>query len=174
MSKNTVKASVKYDDASFVRACVSIKTRGAKLDNEIQELGLAALKQVDQGNMNWINTLALALPKSARTVAFKAWVLACGKCVLNEDKASAKAVPFRFAKDKVTLLELAAEKPWYKHAKDTEAPVFDAQKAVDSLLTRLKGNVSLTAEQEKAIAGHTAAIKALLSQPQGQSATAEA
>lgn len=162
------KTAIVWNEATFAKAVASIKNRGAMLDRDIQAAGLAALQQVGNGNTNWLNSLAAAMPKGARMQALKQWALAHAPCVENPNAKEAKAGKL-FLYDKTKRLDLAeaSAKPWFSFTlkADREAPAFDAQKAVEDTLKRIKAKASLTASQQADLERLTAEIKAVLARP---------
>lgn len=164
MSKKTVVSTlVITNQAEFSKAVLSIKNRGAKLDADIQAVGLASLKQAGNGNTNWANELLSALPKSARTVALKEWFLAHGPLVMNLNKEEVKqGKHFSYDKTKALKLELAEENAWFTFKPDTEVKPFDAQAAVARLMSTLINNVGMDEATQARIQEHTKAIQAIL------------
>ncbi len=125
--------------AAIVKAIDSIANRGKKLDSDIQLAGLSVLDHIQQhGDVTLANRLFLALPKGARKLAMAEWFLAFGKLAANMDKATAKDMPFVFAKDKQTDLAGAQELPWYEcKPEKAVADAFDVQAEVAKLLKRI-------------------------------------
>lgn len=115
-----------------------IKTAGKKLDDRIQLAGLSVLNHVElHGDVTVLNALFLAMPQGVRGKALAEWLMAHGKVVANTDKKAAKVAPFMYAKDKVTKLDAAQSKPWYKFAPEPKvAEMFDFQAALASLMAR--------------------------------------
>lgn len=136
-SNNALKLIV--GQAAIVKAIDSIANRGKKLDADIQLAGLSVLDHIQQhGDVTLANRLFLALPKGARKLAMAEWFLAFGKLSANLDKATAKDLPFVYAKDKTTNLEGAIELPWYEcKPEKAVADAFDVQAEVAKLLKRV-------------------------------------
>lgn len=125
------------DKATFDKACDSIAKRGAKLDAEIQHLGLSALAHVDEHkNPHFINKLYLSLHAGARKSAMTAWLLAHGKVQANAGD-NKKELPFVLDKERTTDMAGAAANPWYDFKPDA-APdeVFDVVAAVRAIIKK--------------------------------------
>ena len=136
----------KYMNAAEInKAIASIKTRGKKLDADIQTAGLSILNHANEhGDSTLADKLVQALPKGSRKLALVEWVLAFGKLRLldkvNPEDAARIAAGAYFAYDKAkrTDLESAAAKPWFDFK--PEAPIltaFDAQAAVQGVLSKM-------------------------------------
>ncbi len=125
------------DHATLVKAITSIKVRGAKLDTDIQEVGLSAINAIkEHGNVFYVNALYLALGKGARHVALTAWLLAFGgvKANVGKDKASK---PFNYSKDVLVDLASASAKPWFSFKPSAEPDmVFDVYAALMGVLKK--------------------------------------
>jgi hypothetical protein len=125
------------DHAELVKLIASIKTRGVKLDNDIQAVGLSAINAVaEHGNVFYINSLYQAMGKGARHAALTAWLCAFGGVAANtaKDKASK---PFVFSKDKSVDLVSATAKPWHSFKPSPEPDaVFDVYAALMGVLKK--------------------------------------
>ena len=138
-------STVYMNAAQINKAIVSIATRGKKLDADIQSAGLSIINHVEEhGDTTLADKLVNALPKGSRKLALVEWMLAFSKMRLlskdNPDDAAriAGGAFFAYDKTKTTNLEAAADKQWYEFK--PEAPIltaFDAQAAVQSVLTKL-------------------------------------
>lgn len=116
----------------------SIAKAGKKLDDRIQAAGLSVLNHVgEHGDVTVAAGLLAAMPNGSRRKALVEWMLAHGKLIVNTDKATQKELPFLHAKDKETLLEKAAETPWWEFAPEAKVlEAFDFQAALKQLLAR--------------------------------------
>jgi len=100
--------------AAITKAIGSIERRGKKLDADIQITGLSCLNHnQEHGDVTLLCKLFNAMPKGSRRNALADWALKFGKVVLNEDKSTAKELPFLFKKTGSTDLSAASETPWY-------------------------------------------------------------
>lgn len=100
--------------AAINKAIDSIARRGKKLDADIQHAGLSCLNHnQEHGDVTLLCNLFNAMPKGSRRNALAEWALKFGKVKLNEDKSTAKELPFLFDKEGSTDLSGAAESPWY-------------------------------------------------------------
>jgi hypothetical protein len=124
--------------AAISKAVASIKNRGAKLDADIQLAGVSILAHIEQHhNVTLLNDLLLALPKGARKNALAEWAMANGQVKLNEGPTR-KDVPFLYAKERITSLDKAWEKPWYDYAPTPDLiQTFDVQAAVAKILKQV-------------------------------------
>lgn len=120
------------------KAVVSIKTRGAKLDADIQLAGVSILAHIEEhGNVTLLNDLMAALPKGARKNAMAEWAMANGKVRLNEGP-NRKDMPFLYDKARITSIDKAWEKPWYDFAPTPDLiQSFDVQAAVAKILKQV-------------------------------------
>lgn len=129
----------KFADLSALnKEIAAIKVAGAKLDDRIQNAGVAVLEHFAVNkDTGLVNRLYDALPRGARKTAFVSWLLAHCAVIANADPKTKEAQPFVYAKDKTTNAEAAAADPWYNHKPDPKPDdVFDLQKAVKALLAR--------------------------------------
>ena len=118
----------------------AIAKAGKKLDQDIQETGLAIIAHVEQfGDVTLADSLFNALPKGARSLALAEWFLAFGKLrTLPKDKQEGGRV-FGYDKAKVTDVESATATPWYEFRKEPNvADAFDAAKAVAALIKKIR------------------------------------
>lgn len=167
---NKLGITMTYMNAAQInKAIVSIAARGKKLDADIQSAGLAIINHVQEhGDTTLADKLVNALPKGSRKLALVEWLLAFSKMRLldkanPEDAARiATGAYFAFDKTKTTNLEAATEKPWFDFK--PEAPIltaFDAQAAVQSVLTKLTRAVAGGLEIENRAHAIEAARKVL-------------
>lgn len=135
----TTKATFKAMD---VQACnlaiASIAKRGAKLDADIQNVGLNILNHVaEHREVSLVLKLYNAMPKGSRRNALADWFQRFGQVTVNTDKASAKERPFLFAKDKATDLQGAIAMAWYECKPEKElAEEFNFAAQLAALLKR--------------------------------------
>ncbi|APL99463.1 hypothetical protein FDH29_gp05 [Aquamicrobium phage P14] len=142
MSNNTAtfKFSATMDKVQIEKAILSIRTRGAKLDNDIQVTGLSILRHVDaHGDITLANRLYLAMPKGSRRNSLALWMVAYGKLKINQDKATSKDMPMVFDKSSTTDMVEAAKVKWFEVKPERELDQeFDVKAALASLLARAK------------------------------------
>lgn len=133
------------DSKGINTAIAGIKSTGANLDAKIQLVALSVLAHIDQHyDVTLADRLVNAMPKSGRKLALVEFLLQHGKMTVipassKENKALiADGRVFFFAKDKVTDLVAAEEKPWYEMRKEaTPSTAFDVQAQVRSLISRM-------------------------------------
>lgn len=130
----------KINAAEFKKLCVSITTRGKKLDADIQHAGLCAITAVaDHGNVGYVNMLYLALQAGARKSAMTEWLLQFGGVIANTEKGKAE-MPFKFDREKSVNIEAAMAMPWYECKPDAEPDqVFDVVAALKSIIKKAAG-----------------------------------
>lgn len=145
--------------AEINKAIDGIAKSGAKLDKAIQDTGVAVLEHfAEHKDTGLVNRLYLALPKGARKAALAAWLLKFCAVVPNTDTKTKGEQPFVYAKDKTTDALAAAQSPWYDYKPEKAVDeMFDLQKAVRGLLTKL----AKSAKVEHANAEALAALKTL-------------
>ena len=137
----TIKAavSVKFTNSADIdKAIASIKSRGAKLDADIQACALSILAHIDKhGDITKFTALYDAMPKGSRRNALVAWACEFGKIAVNLEPETKKLKPFLFKRDAETDLAGAADKPWFKFK--PEKPVseeFDFAGSLQRLLQK--------------------------------------
>lgn len=130
--------------ADIEKAIVSIKTRGAKLDGDIQHCALSVLSHVDHhGDTTLADRLVHAMPKGSRKLALVEFLLAFGRMrkldpSTERDQISAGRL-FAYEKKRVTKLDEATAMPWTDFKREASPlTAFDAQAATHSLIQRLK------------------------------------
>lgn len=119
---------------------VNIKSRGKKLDADIQICGLAILKHVNEhGDITKANALYNALPKGSRRTALAAWFVEFGALKYSEKKDK-KENPLAYNKKQLTNLQGAMNKPWWecKGTNEDGGRPFDLESQLKSLLTRME------------------------------------
>lgn len=132
--------------AALDKAIASIKNRGAKLDNDIQNVGLSVMAHTAaHGDTSVMDRLVNAMPKSARKLALIEWMLAfgCARLLKKEDAEEAlrmkEGAVFKFDKTRKLNLEGAQAKKWHEFKPEAAvATAFDAQAAVSNLLARMR------------------------------------
>lgn len=123
--------------ADLNKAIDSVITRGKKLDDSIQLLGLSLLDHTDKhGDITLMNRLLVSFPKGSRRNAFAEWALKFGKFMLNTG-ADKKDVPFHFAKERTTDVEAATGIMWteFKPEQDLDK-VFDFGAMLQALIKK--------------------------------------
>lgn len=148
----TAAAPVKFVGSANIRhAIAGITAMGAKLDAVIQDAALSVIWHVEKhGDVTLVCELYNGMPKGSRKLALAEWLLAFGKVEANVDAKTKAALPFTFAKDKETKLDMAIAKPWFDFK--PEAPVdlaFDFQKLLMGLLNK----AGKAAQSDKEIIG---------------------
>lgn len=127
-------------------AIASIKNRGAKLDESIQQAGVSVILHLDKsGDTTLADRLFNAMPNGARRLALVEWLVTYGKMrvLKSNNKEDAKAIKagrvFQYMHERVTDQAGAESKMWYEFRKES-APqeVFDVQSAFLSLMNRIK------------------------------------
>ena len=112
--------------------------RNARVEAEIQTLGLACLGHLEKGNNGPMCKLVLALRRSQHQ-PFTEWALAFGACAKNTDKLKMETQPLVYAKNRTTDIEGATAKPWFEFADskaDAIKKAFDLQGAVMALIKK--------------------------------------
>lgn len=116
---SAIKFATNMDHKAITLAIASIKSRGAKLDNDIQLTGLSILAHIQKHReVSLFGQLYAAMPQGSRKNALLKWALAFGAITVNMDKKSSKEQPFLFNKERAdseagTDLQGATEKPWF-------------------------------------------------------------
>lgn len=109
-----MKTVIISDLTKLAAAIVSIKTRGAKLDTDIQIAAMSAAAHFNKcGDVGYLNRLYLALSKGARHVAMTEWLTQFAGVSANEGE-SKDTTPFIKDKNKVVDLEGGDALPWYE------------------------------------------------------------
>lgn len=135
----TKKATFKHMDVAACNAAIaSIAKRGAKLDADIQTVGLNILNHVAaHREVSLVIKLYNAMPKGSRRNALADWFQRFGQVTVNTDKASSKERPFLFAKDKTTDVQGAMAMAWYECKPEKElADEFNFAAQLAALLKR--------------------------------------
>ncbi len=113
--------------------------RNAKIEADIQALGLACLGKIaEHGDVMPINRL-LGVLRRGQHKAFTEWALAYGALSKNKDKTTLDKLPLVYDKARKTDIEAATATPWTEFAEskaDAVAKAFDLQAAVMALLKR--------------------------------------
>lgn len=163
------KASIAFNApaAAVSAAITSIKSRGAKLDNDIHSAALACLFHADKhGDITLMNKLLLALPNSARRNALAQWAVHFGKFMPNEDKKSMETAPLAFDKASSTDIEGATAKPFwdFKNVKEGTTE-WDFGNYVDSVMKTLARHATTSPEAKMMFDSIQAARQAILAKP---------
>ncbi len=112
IAKSSIDLNASAADVN--KAIVGIRTRGAKLDNDIHSVAMACLNHAEKhGDVTLMGNLLLAVPKSTRRNALAQWAFAFGKFQPSTDKATMESMPVAFNKTAKTDLEAAAAKPFW-------------------------------------------------------------
>lgn len=171
-TQSTAVGKLLVGAAIIDKAIASIKNRGAKLDNDIQLVGLSALAHTaEHGDTGVMDRLVAAMPKSARKLALVEWMLAFGMArklnPADKDEAAAIKAGRLFQLDRTRTLNLdgAMAKPWHTFKPEADPrTAFDAQKAVASLLARMRGAAAsgLSIEHKEQALADARALVAML------------
>lgn len=131
--------------AAIEKAILSIGTRGARLDSDIQMAGLSIISHVEaHGDTTLADRLYQTMPKGGRRLALAEWCMAFGKMRAlkgdNPDDAEALKAGrvFQFDKTRKTDMLGAVAKPWYECKKEANvATVFDVQAEFGKFMARV-------------------------------------
>lgn len=143
----STKAPALYKGAAQINKAIdSIKNRGAKLDASIQIAALSVLAHASEhGDTTCADRLVHAMPAGARKLALVEFILAFGQMrkLDKTDEVEALAIKngmlFKIDRSRKLDMEGAASMEWYKFKPEAAMlEAFDAQKAVASLLGRLR------------------------------------
>lgn len=115
----------------------NIAKRAAKLDTDVQHVGVSAIAHVIKcGDIGPINRLYKALGKGARHSALAAWLMAFAPVKPN-DGPDRKEQPWSFAKGKEGNLERAIAEPWFEFKPEPEPlEMFNLTAALSAMLKR--------------------------------------
>lgn len=155
------------------KAIASIKNRGAKLDNDIQLVGLSVLAHTaEHGDTSVMDALVNAMPKSARKLALVEWMLAYGRAEKLDPKLDAEAIKagrvFKYNKERKLDLVGATENKWWEFKPEASVQTaFDAQAAVASVLARMRKASAngMTIEHKAEALAQAQALVLLLTEP---------
>lgn len=166
------KIEIIKGQALIIKAIDSIKNRGAKLDASIQQAGVSVLAHASEhGDTTCADRLVAAMPKGARKLALVEWALAFGQVRLlnkaNPDEAARikEGATFKLDRSKTLDIDSACEKLWHEFRKEADvATAFDAQKAVASVLARMRtaANNGLSIEHKAEALKEAQALVAML------------
>ena len=127
-----------------------------RLADRIQVLILAALKQYEQGNPNWLTDIRGAKWSATRAAAIETYIVDHTELVWGKDKSGKKA--FVWAKTPGFVYK-TPEVSWYEYSKDgLEVKEVDFLKNFKSMITRMgnalenKGNNRVKPGQEDQVA----------------------
>ena len=143
----TTKAQTLYKGAAQINKAIdSIKNRGAKLDASIQIAALSVLAHASEhGDTTCADRLVHAMPAGARKLALVEFILAFGQMRKLDKTNEAEAIAikdgmlFKLDRSRKLDMEGASSTEWYKFKPEAAMlEAFDAQKAVASLLGRLR------------------------------------
>lgn len=142
-------------------AILSIAKRGAKLDHDIQDAGLAIISHVgEHGDITLANKLFVAMPKGSRRNSLALWLITFAKLDLNLGEGR-KDAPFVYKKDGKTDVTGAAKLMWFDAKPEADVTVaLDGFALVRALLKKIDGAANrgqdvtgLTDEQVAALRG---------------------
>ena len=118
-------------EAAIRKAIGSIKTRGKKLDRDIQQAALSVIMHTEKhSDTSVLNHLVDALPKGSRVNALRDYLLTFAKVAWDEDNKC-----FVLNRDKVTDMEGAHAIMWTEFKPEPEFKPLDL---MDSLAKILK------------------------------------
>lgn len=170
---SAIKFATNMDHKAIVLAIASIKTRGAKLDNDIQLTGLSILAHIQQHReVSLFGQLYDAMPKGSRKNALLKWAVAFGAISVNMDKDTCKAQPFLFNKERAdseagSNLQGATDKPWFTFKPEaTPRDAFNLEatiKALQELLAKQvkAGTISKTDRRVQVLMAVTPELPAI-------------
>lgn len=122
------------DKVAIDKAITSIKTRGTKLDNDIQKAALSIVLHVnDHHEVSLVNKLIDAMPKGSRVNALREWFMKHGKVVFNEEEQV-----FEPSRDAAKDFDLALAEHWTSCKPEPKFRPIDLQKEIDKLFARAK------------------------------------
>ena len=123
--------------AALDLAIKQIKVKGKALDALIQQAAMSAARVVqDTGNIMYVNSLYLAMPKGARHVALTTWLTEFAGVSANEGE-SKDIKPFSFDKNKTVDLAGGEACPWFDmKASPKPDEVLDLLKLTLSIIKR--------------------------------------
>ena len=115
-------------------AITSIKTRGTRLDSDIQNAALAVINHVElHGDVTLVNTLIAAMPKGSRINALLAWLENFGKVRWNKKK---KCMVYDGKKN--TDIAGGQAKSWLEFKPEPEYNGWDDKAQLIALVKRMK------------------------------------
>lgn len=128
------------------KAIASIKTKGAALDQLIQDTAVDVLEHFQtHRDTGLVNRLYLAMPKGARGIALADWLLKFVAVKVNTNKETKAEQPFVFDKTKVEAmmaegnLDNARAVLWHSLKKEKALDeVFDVATAVRAMLRKIE------------------------------------
>ena len=169
----TTKTIALYKGAAAINKAIdSIKNRGAKLDASIQIAALSVLAHASEhGDSTCADRLVHAMPAGARKLALVEFMLAFGQMrkldKSNPDEAAKIKEGMLFKLDRTRTLDMqgASDTPWHKFKPESAlADAFDAQKAVSSVIGRIRAATAkgLSIEHKDKALDEAKALVALL------------
>ena len=138
-------------------AIASIGRRGKKLDNDIQDCGLACIAHIEaHGDVTLFESLYDNMPKGSRRNALVAWGIEFGKVRLLTEaeiaklKAADKPVPtFKYDGKATTNLAGATDMPWTEFKPEpSPAEAMDVMAAIEALIKKANGKAGIMTGQE--------------------------
>jgi hypothetical protein len=107
--------------------------------NRMQRIGVSALDHLARhGNIHFVNSAYLSMPKGTKSAGFTSWLLAHGALKAN-DGDDKKTKPFLYDKSKKTNVEAAYAEGWWEHASEKKPDqVFDLQQAIVKLIKQVE------------------------------------
>lgn len=129
--------AVKYmDKVAIEKAIISIATRGAKLDADVQAAGLSIINHIElHGDVTLANRLFNSMAKGMRRNSLALWLCQYGKLEINQDPGTNKVAPMVYAKSGKTDLVEAAKVKWYDVKKEQDlTQEFDVMAKLRQLL----------------------------------------
>jgi len=127
-----MKTTILQDKSKFNALLDTIKSSGAKLEQQVHQAAVSALYHADQhGDVTGMQRLIDVLPGFARRNALIAWAIAFGKFAPSEDGKSVD-----FAKHGKTDLEKAEATPFWEFKPEPAFKPFDLQAELSKLVAR--------------------------------------
>jgi hypothetical protein len=121
--------------ADIDKAIKSIANRGKVFERDLHNTAMSCLVHADKhGDVTLATRLLTALPNTTRKNALRDWFLAFGK--FDYDM---KSKAFTYGRDKVSLIDDAAQMPFWVFQPEKETAPFDLSAAIARLLKQAEG-----------------------------------
>lgn len=127
-----MKTTILQDKSKFNALLDTIKTSGAKLEQQVHQAAVSALYHAgEHGDVTGMKRLIDVLPGFARRNALIAWAIAFGKFAPSEDGKSVD-----YAKHATTDLEKGEATPFWEFKPEAPFKPFDLQAELAKLVAR--------------------------------------
>lgn len=133
------------------KAADLIKKQGTKIQDMVQDYGLAAMYQVySHGNVEPLNRLYKSLPNGMRKTAFALWAVQVGGVKINKDKGSKEHMPLAYDRASEVNMSHAVSTKWHsvKTEKTLDEVAFDIESALERILKAAMKNPKGTTNPE--------------------------